>query len=306
MPKPMPKPMPMPMTGSVIVLLFGTMACRQTPPAPRIVEVQVIDRTPPDARMGEFDATALEARAREDISRSSGLLVGDNMAQGGWGYRLRLEIRREAISDPQVKEALLRAYVTAHLSPIGAPVGTQAFDQAAAAERKIDIARLGDRNLWGEHLARAVGDVLGTLGGRVRLWRGGTDALLTALTAKDEELRDEAILLVGDRHERAAVPALLALLRASDAAVRDRAIGALAAIGDRRAVRPLTEVAHFRDLEDLPKILDALSTLGGDEARAYLELVASGHESPEMRDLAKQALIRLDRRAGAAAAKEPS
>jgi hypothetical protein len=36
---------------------------------------------------------------------------------------------------------------------------------------------------------------------------------------------------------------------------------------------------------------------GGDEARAYLEFVASGHESPEMRDLAKEALSHLEKRA---------
>jgi hypothetical protein len=61
-------------------------------------------------------------------------------------------------------------------------------------------------------------------------------------------------------------------------------------------VRPLTEVAKFQDVIDLPKVLDALATIGGPEARAYIEFVASGHESSEMRDLAKQALVHLDRR----------
>jgi len=102
--------------------------------------------------------------------------------------------------------------------------------------------------------------------------------------------------LAAERKEAAAVPSLVKRLKSDDHAVRDRAIGALAAIGDTRAVRPLTEVAKFNDLGDLPKVLDALATIGGPEARSYLEFVASGHDSSEMRDLAKEALVHLDRR----------
>jgi len=93
------------------------------------------------------------------------------------------------------------------------------------------------------------------------------------------------------------VPALIRLLRSDDAAMRDRAIGALAAIRDRRAVKPLTEVARFRDVSDLPKVLDAVAAIGGDEARSYLEFVASGHEDLEIREIAKQALGHLEQRA---------
>ena len=64
-------------------------------------------------------------------------------------------------------------------------------------------------------------------------------------------------------------------------------------------MRPLTEVAKFNDLSDLPKVLDALATIGGSEARSYLEFVASGHDSAEMRDLAKEALVHLERRQAA-------
>ncbi len=92
------------------------------------------------------------------------------------------------------------------------------------------------------------------------------------------------------------MPSLVKLLKSEDHDTRDRAIGALQEIGDKRAVRPLTEVARFRDLSDLPKVLDALAAIGGDEARSYLEFVASGHDSVEIRDLAKQALTHLERR----------
>ena len=86
------------------------------------------------------------------------------------------------------------------------------------------------------------------------------------------------------------------MLKSDDHALRDRALGALASIGDPRAVHPLTEMAKFQDLTDVPKVLDALATIGGPEARSYIEFVASGHESPEIRELAKQALGHLERR----------
>jgi hypothetical protein len=271
------------------------VGCERTPLAPRLLGVQIVDLTPADAAFDNIDIPALETRAKEILSRSGGFLVGERMAKPRvFEYRLRVEIRREEIQGHDAKETLLRAYVVAHLMPVGAPIGTQSFDEAAAAERKVDRAHERDRALWREHLLRAVGDVLATLGGRVRLWNGPITAILSALSGKDEELREEAILITGERHVSAAVPSLLALIKGADSAVRDRAIGALAAIGDRRAVRPLTELAHFRDLDELPKVLDALSAIGGDEARAYLELVASGHESAEVRELAKRALSHLD------------
>jgi hypothetical protein len=46
----------------------------------------------------------------------------------------------------------------------------------------------------------------------------------------------------------------------------------------------------------MAKILDAVGQIGGDEARAYLDFVSSGHEVPEVRALARAALERLERR----------
>jgi HEAT repeat protein len=165
------------------------------------------------------------------------------------------------------------------------------------AERVYDLAAHGDAQArWRAHAERAVEDVARTLGARVQLAQGSAEALVAAIEGGDSELRDEAIRLAGERRELAAVPSLVKLLRGDDHEARDREIGALAAIGDARAVRPLTEVARFRDLADLPKVLDALAAIGGDEARAYLEFVASGHDSPEIREMAKKALAHLDER----------
>jgi hypothetical protein len=191
----------------------------------------------------------------------------------------------------------MRAFVLAKLSPYGGEAGAASWEQAAVAEHVYEIKKRGDPvAAWHAHLARAVGDVVRGLGAQVQLSRGDAQALVAALQSSDEDLQKEAVRLASERRERAAVLPLIALLKGDDRAARDRAIGALGAIGDLRAVRPLTEVAHFRDVGDLPKILDALAAIGGDEARAYLEFVASGHDNREVRELAKEALGHLDRR----------
>ena len=95
---------------------------------------------------------------------------------------------------------------------------------------------------------------------------------------------------------RAAVPRLLVMLKSDDELVRDGAIGALVALREPLAVKTLTELAEFRNLDMMRRIIDAIGGIGGDDARAYLELVATGHEVPAVRDLAAGALSRLNRR----------
>jgi hypothetical protein len=140
------------------------------------------------------------------------------------------------------------------------------------------------------HQQHAVELVVGAAMRGAQLWLGPAKAARAAIGGKDDELRDEALRIAGERHDHEAVPAIIALLPNQDVDVRDRAIGALAEIGDPGAAKPLTALAKFGDVEQLVKIIDALSRIGGPEAVAYLEFVASGHPVPEIRELAKKAL----------------
>jgi hypothetical protein len=131
------------------------------------------------------------------------------------------------------------------------------------------------------------------------LRRADPDAIMAALDSEDPSLRRLALALVGERHLVAAVPKLLEMLHSPDMLVRDGAIGALVVLRDRRAVKALTELAQFRDLDLMRRIVDAVGAIGGDDAHAYLELVASGHDVKGIRELAASALERMDRRADA-------
>jgi hypothetical protein len=141
-------------------------------------------------------------------------------------------------------------------------------------------------------LARAASGLIA----RETLRRGDEKAVLAALGGSDPTLRQAAFGAVADHHLAGAVPALLEVLKSDDVMARDGAIGALVALRDPRAVRPLAELGHFNDLDMMRRVIDAIGAIGGEEARAYLEMVAGGHDVPGIRALAKDALGRMDRR----------
>jgi hypothetical protein len=283
----------------VRLALVAVLACagckKPAPPSPpQFVDVKVVDRSP--ERREVLDLKALTAKAAETIHSSTGIAVTDGGTEGaGRRFKLRVEVRTEGAEDAKTKHGILRALVYAKVTPLGGELGSLSFEQTAVAEREYEIAKLGDPTAaWQAHVEHAISDVVIGVGARVKLAGSDASALTAALDGKDGDLREESARLCAERKERACVPALVKLLKSEDHDDRDRAIGALQSIGDPRAVRPLTEVARFRDLSDLPKVLDALAAIGGDEARSYLEFVASGHDSSEIRDLAKQALATLE------------
>ena len=271
------------------------------PPPPEISEVRVVYKGADLPGAPKLDVAALTAAARAAIASSSGVPVRED---GGVDdkrarrYRLRVELEIGSAEDPIAKKGNLRALVDAKLSPVGGDPGALLFEQTALAEHAYTPGKPGEPN-WQAHAEHAIRDCVGGVGARVKLAAGDSGAIVAAIDGSDDDLRQEAMRLAAERKDASAVPALIRRLKSDDHAERDRAIGALAAIGDRRAVRPLTEVAKFNDLTDLPKVLDALATIGGPEARSYLEFVASGHDSSEMRDLAKEAIVHLDRRQAA-------
>jgi hypothetical protein len=284
----------------LLALLVAAPGCKRGAAASgpsQVVDVTVLDKTHDPAL--SLDLPALTRKAEETIGKASGMRVTDGgVGEPAHRYRLKVEVRTENVEDAEAKKGMLRALVNARLQPARGDRGASELEQKAVAERVYELAERGNlQAAMRAHSLRAVEDVVRSLGARAHLATGDTQAIVTALDSNDDDLRDEAIRQAGDRKEPAAVPGLLKLLKSDDHAARDHAIGALGEIGDARAVRPLTEAARFRDLSDLPKVLDALAAIGGDEARSYLEFVASGHESVEIRDLAKQALGHLERRA---------
>jgi HEAT repeat protein len=119
--------------------------------------------------------------------------------------------------------------------------------------------------------------------------------------SQDAAVRGVAMQLLGQRKVVAAVPALIDALKEPKGELRDQAIGALVAIGDRRAVRPLLNAVQFMDRVEMGKVLEAAAALGGEDARSYLVFVAQSHSDAGLRQEAKDALARLERKEAQAA-----
>ncbi|MSP61115.1 MAG: HEAT repeat domain-containing protein [Myxococcales bacterium] len=283
---------------SVAIALAGCPRSTPAPAAaaPRLVEIKVVDRTAPAEKL-TVDTTALGERAAADLRAANALpVVLGAPPVAGIDYRLRVDVRLEVTEVDE--KGILRAVVEARLVRIEGRVGESPIVNQAMAERIYQRAEVPDRAAAVRaHVERAVDDVLKGLADQARIHLGGRDDLIAALHAPDSDLRAEAIRVAALRKETAAVPALIELLKCDDARLRDRALGALVELGDRRAVKPITEAARFHDVAELPKVIDAAAALGGDQARAYLDFVATGHPDPEIQALAREALGRLDRRA---------
>jgi hypothetical protein len=184
----------------------------------------------------------------------------------------------------------LRAVVHARLEPKSGPSGGAMRVDREAVVEKESLPRAPDAALIEAHLQRAFELTVGGAMRAEQLWLAPPTDARAALDEKEGDRHDEAIRIAGERRDRTTVPRLIALLKTEDGEQRDAIIGALAEIGDERAVRPLADLAKFGDVDELPKILDALSRIGGPEVISYLEFVAGGHPSPELRDQAKRAL----------------
>jgi len=278
--------------GCVALAAVGCKRAAPPPPPARLVEVRVIDRAP-DVGIARTDALA--ARIAERFRARSGIEVALGAAPSpGVDWRLRVDIGVDAgeVDGKQV----LRAIVAARMARVRGGAGESPVESRGIAEREVGKEEKVERKAaMGAHLERAVDDVIAGLIAKVKLHRAGSDGIVAALATGEAEVRGEAMRVAADRKEVAAVAALIALLKSEEPGERDRVVGVLVEIGDRRAVKPLIEAAKFRDVEELPKVIDALASLGGEEARAWLEFVASGHGDSGVRDLAKEALTRMDR-----------
>ncbi len=127
-----------------------------------------------------------------------------------------------------------------------------------------------------------------------KLMRKPKDAIARALTSDSRRLRDFATRLAGARRMRDLVPVLCDRLQQepeSDLVLRT--VGALVQIGDSRAVGPLVDLTKRKHPIFINQIVFAVAQIGGQEAEAYLDTLAQGHPSDQVRSAAREALGEL-------------
>jgi len=166
-------------------------------------------------------------------------------------------------------------------------------------ERPIDDVKEAERPLVAAaHVARTVEEACAGLIAQERL-RAGSDEALAAALGKDDaspNLVRFALLELGRRKPPGAVALASHHLRSKHPELRNVAVATLVAIGDPAGVDPLTKAASFDDHDDMRAVIEAVSVLGGQDAVDYLEFVAAGHPSDEIKQRAQDSLRQLEHR----------
>jgi hypothetical protein len=237
-----------------------------------------------------LDDHALAGRVWEGLSQSPSFVPGSRHGGADAGPDVRMRrARMKVVYGVEISGAVMRGEVSMALDWI---------DGGDDAELAESVACEGDGGPDTAPKLVECAIMRGTeaLVQKEKVRSGDAQAILAALEAADPALRQTAFAAIGERHVTQVVPRLLELLSSPDVLVRDGAIGALVALREPRAVKPLTELGQFHDLDMMRRIIDAVGAIGGEEARSYLELVASGHDNPAIRELATQALERMNRR----------
>lgn len=287
----------------LLVFAAGT-ACRrktgagvETPPL-RLGEVTVHY----EGGDAAIDEAGLAQRLRAQLAGSGLVTAAADAGTGVPTVRLLGRLATEIVEAD--RKGLCRAVVSLSITtrPNDAP-GALNEEITAGGEEQFQITPTLDRRALAARLAeRTAGDLLGAFVRRVRLRSAGPAEIHAALASDaGTALREEAIRQVGVRRLADEAPRLLTLLDDPDEATRDAALGALIALRDRRAVAKLTRDRSLRDRHEMLKILDAIALIGGDEADEYLAFVADSHDDPDIRQAAREARDRMQKRAGDAA-----
>jgi hypothetical protein len=298
----------------LVLLLAAATACKRkggapegppAPPVPTLGPVTVQDMTPEEARPAgvKLDEAALTAEARAILTRAGVFKIAANDAGAPVLARVRIEVGLEdvVVADKGAARAALRLRIDTRPSEVAERRFNEDVQAGAESQYQLVDGRPPDRGpLYTKLVNRLLGDVLHDYLTRQKLYAGDPATLRSAMHADGGELMVEAIRAAGERKLTSEAPRLLQLLEHPDETVRDAALGALVELRERKAVGVLAAQRSMRDKREMRKILDAIAVLGGPEAADYLGFVADGHEDPEIREMAKQAKQRLERRGGGA------
>jgi hypothetical protein len=282
------------------LLLPLVPACKSKPSGaalPRVVSLDIVDRSPRpllDSKgIGDKVAEVLRGSgAFEVLPRGSDKLLADGQRE--WRCQVTIAVG----ADPG-DETVVHGMSQVDCHPKG-DSGAEALTARALADLPASGASVtGRAKELGGRLAR---DTASLVVKQQKLRTGPLAELMAALKDPDADVRRQGVRAAAYRRAREAVPQLVAMMDEPQADLADMALGALVDIGDPSAVKALTARVKFGDVDELRKLIDPIAAMGGDEARAFLEFVASGHEDADIRKMAKTALERMERRAQATAA----
>lgn len=148
--------------------------------------------------------------------------------------------------------------------------------------------------------APIIDDLLDDLVAQLDLFDLEVEELIALLEKRDctyDDVCSMAVRILGESSNSSAVPVLVAKLEktATPDPLMEDLVGALGRLGDQRASPALVDAFGRAEPTLHVAILNSIEKTGGKEAKLFLEVVASGHESLVIRERARSALESMDK-----------
>lgn len=271
-----------------LALLLGALGCaKSTRPW--------IDRLEVDAFEGgeivSLTKDQLEQRLVAKLKAARFSLAGPDQKVPSDVKPWRLQLAA-GLGEPDLEKHTASVVLALELQHTGdaEPFALDSQQQVAAPQHNdVEAMQLAIRDALDDALGAAVQEAAALI-----TREQASDAeLLAALKDPSPAMASAAMRLLVRRHHEGALPAVLTRLETDDLHALRNAVGLLVELGAPEAVNPLVQAANQRGPVFEREVVFAIGAIGGDDAEAYLDLVATGHDDPLLRASAEQALLEL-------------
>ncbi len=267
----------------------------------------VVDRLEVDAFMGGEVVSMSEGQLRETLVgalAAAKVRVADGQKPTPAGVKPWRVQLAAGLSEPDLEAQTSVVQVLLEFSHAGEREGFEVRDhQLVRAPEANDVEAM--EGALREALEGALHRAARESAAVITLEGLSSAELAGKLRAGDAPTKAAAVRLLARRRDEAALPVLVERLASDDVAQLREVMGLLVELRSPRAVNPLVEAARQRGPTFEREVVFAVSAIGGDDAEAYLDLIATGHDDPVLRASAEQALAELRQRKPPASGEKP-
>ncbi len=274
--------------AAYLALLLGAVACSKS-------SRPWIDRLEVDAFEGgevaSLSKEQLKQRLTTKLEAAKFVLprAGQKIPDDVKPWRVQLAA---GLSEPDLERQTSSVVLALELQHSGSsePFAIDSRVMVKAAQRNdVEAMQSSIRDALDEALGRAVRQAAAL----IALEEASESTLAGKLKDADSAVADAAVRLLVRRQNTAALPALLERLKTDDLDTLRGVIGMLVELRAPESVNPLVEAANQKGPVFEREVVFAVGAIGGDDAEAYLDLVATGHDDALLKASAAQALIEL-------------
>lgn len=271
-----------------VALLLGAFACSKSS-RPWIERLGV--DTFEGGEVASLSKDQLKQRLTNQLEAAKFVLpkAGQKIPDDVKPWRLQLAA---GLSEPDLERQTSSVVLALELQHTGnsEPFAIDSRVTVKAAQRNdVEAMQSTIRDALDEALGRAVRQAAAL----IALEEASESTLSNKLKDADPAVADAAVRLLVRRQNKAALPALLERLKTDDLDTLRGVIGMLVELRAPESVNPLVEAASQRGPVFEREVVFAVGAIGGDDAEAYLDLVATGHDDPLLKASATQALLEL-------------